>query len=69
LIGASTFKSGGEELKELQALCEKKYAQPNLGKNQVRKVLLCGRSKEGRCGWEVLVMVTYENGPWGLNSL
>jgi len=69
LIGASTFKSGGEELKKPQVSCEEKYAQPNLGRNQVRKVSLCGRFKEGKCGWEALVMVAYKNGPWGLNLL
>jgi hypothetical protein len=44
-------------------------AQPSWGRNQVRKVLLCVRSKERKCGWEALMMVAYENGPWGLNSL
>jgi hypothetical protein len=68
LIGASTSKSGREKFQELQASCEEGYAQPNLGRNQVRMVMLCGRSKERRCGWEFLAMVTYKNGPWGLNS-
>jgi hypothetical protein len=43
--------------------------QPTLGKNQVRMVLLCIRSKERKCGWEAFMMVAYENGPWGLNLL
>ncbi len=44
-------------------------AQPCLAINQVRKVLLCVGSKEGKCGLEASVMVAYGNGPWGLISL
>jgi hypothetical protein len=58
-----------KSLKNLKLHVKRRDAQSSWGRNQVRKVLLCVRSKERKCSWEVLVMVAYENGPWGLNLL
>jgi hypothetical protein len=64
LIGASTFKSGGEELKKPQVSCEEKYAQPNLGRNQVRKVSLCGRLRK----WTLGVKLVVKNLQWAQSN-
>jgi hypothetical protein len=63
------FKVEVKNLKNLKLCARRRDAQPTLGRNQVRMVLLCVRSKEGKCGWEALVMAVYKNGPWGLNLL
>jgi hypothetical protein len=63
------FKVEVKSLKNLKLCARRGDTQPTLGRNQVRMVLLCVRSKEGKCGWEASSMVAYENEPWGLNSL